>query len=186
MRHNHQYQKTTTTKKKRMVLLQLRRSCGCLYVCVGVHESNRTRGQPLHKHHILHKHCWGTWLNAAMEAQREKGRAGEKVSSPAVAPSKQIPFKGTETPDNLPCEKTNMLHQLWVRAVQGPLRWRRQKLHTAALLSEHSLLQMHHYAKLFLVQSEVTALAMTSCELCCFNTTAWQPLEVSAKLMVVI
>lgn len=67
--------------------------------------SNCTRGQPLHKHHILHKHRRGTWLNAAMEAWREKGRAGEKVSSPAVAPSNRIPFKGTGTPDNLPRAK---------------------------------------------------------------------------------
>lgn len=58
-----------------------------------------------------------------MEARREKGRAGEKVSSPAVAPSNRIPFKGTETPDNLPRAKQNKTCsvELRVRAGQGPL-----------------------------------------------------------------
>lgn len=49
-------------------------------------------------------------MNAAMEARREEKKkkkekerqsGGEKVSSPAGAPSNRIPFKGTETPDNL-------------------------------------------------------------------------------------
>lgn len=118
MQDYYQYQQNTTTRsnKNSAALLQhgpLRRSCGCLSLRVGVHESNRTRGQPLHKHHILHKHRWGTWLNAAMEAQREKGRAGEKVSSPVVAPSNQIPFKGTETPSNLPRTKQTHLFRLF-------------------------------------------------------------------------
>lgn len=161
MWHHYQYQQNTTTQsnKKITVLVwntPLRQGCGCLCVCVGVHESNRTRGQPLHKHHILHKHRRGTWLNAAMEAQREKGREREKVSPPAVAPSNRIPFKGTETPNNLPhANTTNMFVEIWVRAGQGPLsfsgyciktrRWGWEGQNFTSLLSEHSSLQMHIY-----------------------------------------
>ena len=83
MWHGYQYQQNTTTQpnKKTTVLVwhaPLRQGCGCLCMCVGVHESNRTRGLPLHKHHILHKQRRGTWLNAAMGAQREKAERGKR------------------------------------------------------------------------------------------------------------
>lgn len=156
----------------------LRSSCRCLCVCVGFYESYCTRGQPLHKHHILHKHRPSTWLNAVMKSQRGKRRMGEKVTSPAIASSNQIPFKGTETRRNLPCRTLRMSSEdccvrrsgLWVfvTLLHQKCRWRQQEQNFAPWWSENPLIQIIcNYTSCFSHRTQQgAALVAASCELC--------------------